>query len=78
MLSENPHCSNVVLARKANGSLRICIDLRKLNNNTIKDATNLLRVDETRDTLLVVCTYFPKLALRSGYWQAEIKEKKQT
>ena len=29
MLSENPHCSNVVLARRSNGSLRICIDLKK-------------------------------------------------
>lgn len=27
--SQSPYCSNVVLARKSNGSLRLCIDLRK-------------------------------------------------
>ena len=32
-------------------------------------------MDETRDTLLGSKYVFPKLALRSGYWQAEIKEK---
>ena len=36
--SSSPYCSNVVLCRKSDGSLRFCIDLRKLNNRTIKDA----------------------------------------
>ena len=71
--SKSPYCSNVVLARKSDGSLRFCIDLRKLNNKTIKDAYNLPRVDETIDTLLG-SKYFSKLDLRSGYWQVEIKE----
>lgn len=55
------------------GSLRFCIDLRKLNNKTTKDAYNLPRVDENIDTLLG-SKYFTKLDLRSGYWQVEIKE----
>lgn len=55
------------------GSLRFCIDLRKLNNKTTKDAYNLLRVDENIDTLLG-SKYFTKLDLRSRYWQVEIKE----
>ena len=71
--SKSPYCSNVVLARKSDGSLRFCIDLRKLNNRTIKDAYNLPRIDETIDTLLG-SKYFSKLDLRSGYWQVEIKE----
>ena len=36
--SQSPYCSNVVLCRKSDGSLRFCIDLRKLNNKTVKDA----------------------------------------
>lgn len=49
--SKCPYCSNVVLAKKSDGSLRFRIDLRKLNKKTIKDAYNLPRVDETIDTL---------------------------
>lgn len=63
--SKSPYCSNVVLAKKSDGSLRFCIDLRKLNNKTTKDAYNLPRVDENIDTLLG-SKYFTKLDLRSG------------
>lgn len=71
--SKIPYSSNVVLAKKSDGSLGFYIDLRKLNNKTIKDAYNLPRVDETIDTLLG-SKYFTKLYLRSSYWQVEIKE----
>ncbi|XP_061185873.1 uncharacterized protein LOC133193977 [Saccostrea echinata] len=50
--SKSPYCSNVVLAKKLDGSLRFCIDLRKLINKTIKDAYNLPKVEETIDTLI--------------------------
>ena len=36
--SNSPRASAVVLAWKKDGSLRFCIDLRKLNTHTIKDA----------------------------------------
>lgn len=71
--SQSSYCSNVVLVKKSDGSLRFCIDLRKLNNKTIKDAYTLPRVEETIDTL-IGSKYFTKLDLRSGYWQVEIKE----
>nr|XP_034334873.1 uncharacterized protein LOC117692026 [Crassostrea gigas] len=77
--SSSPYCSNVVLCRKADGSLRFCIDLRKLNNRTIKDAYTLPRIEDTLDRL-DGATYFSKLDLKSGYWQVEIREedKKKT
>ena len=40
-----------VLVWKKDGSLRFCIDLRKLNNQTIKDAYPLPSIDETLDSL---------------------------
>ena len=71
--SQSPYSSNVVLVRKKDGGLRFCIDFRKLNNRTVRDAYTLPRIDDTIDTLLGA-KYFSKLDLRSGYWQVEIKE----
>ncbi len=71
--SQSPYSSNVVLVRKKDGSLRFCIDFRKLNNRTVKDAYMLPRIDDTLDTL-VGSKYFSKLDLRSGYWQVEMSE----
>ena len=39
--SNSPWASAVVLVRKKDGALRFCIDLRKLNERTIKDAYSL-------------------------------------
>ena len=49
--SNSPWASAVVLVRKKDGSLRFCIDPRKLNAHTIKDAYSLPRIDETLDCL---------------------------
>ena len=51
--SKSPFSSNVVLVQKKDGSLRFCIDFRKLNGGTVKDAYTLPRIDDTMDTLLV-------------------------
>jgi len=71
--SQSPYSSNVVLVRKKDGSLRFCIDFRKLNARTIRDAYTLPRVDDTLDRL-IGSKYFSKLDLRSGYWQVTVKE----
>ena len=44
--SKSPWASAMVIARKRDGSLRFCIDLRKLNSRTVKDAYSLPRIDE--------------------------------
>ena len=44
--SNSPWASAVVLVRKKDGALRFCIDLRKLNERTIKDAYSLPRIEE--------------------------------
>ena len=50
--SESHFSSNVVLVRKKDGSLKFCIDFRKLNSHTIRDAYTLPRIDDTMDTLI--------------------------
>jgi len=62
----SPWSSNVVLARKADGSWRCCIDFRQLNDVTRKDAYPLLpRTDQCFDALAGNCL-FSSLDLRSG------------
>ena len=47
----SPWCSPIVLVRKQDGSVRFCVDYRKVNAVTRKDAYPLPRIDETLDTL---------------------------
>ena len=65
--------SVVVLVNKKDGGLRFCIDLRKLNEWTIKDAYSLSRIDETLDSLQG-SQWFSSLDMKSGYWQVEMDE----
>ena len=62
-----------MLVRKKDGSLRFCIDLRKLNARTIKDAYPLPRIEETLDCLNGA-QLFTSLDLKLGYWQVELNE----
>ena len=71
--SDSPWCSAVVLVKKKSGELRFCIDLRRLNQRTVKDAYSLPRIDETLDRLKGSYV-FSSLDLKSGYWQVEIEE----
>lgn len=59
--------------RKADGSLRFCVDYRALNKITVK---NKYPVPNTYDFLdrLVKGRYFTKIDLRAGYWQVRIAE----
>ena len=71
--SHSPFSSNVVLVRKKNGQLRICIDYRHLNSRTKKDNYALPRIDEILDSL-VGNTWFSVLDMKSGYYQIPIAE----
>lgn len=71
--SESPWNSPIILVKKRDGSSRFCIDYRKLNNVTVKDAYPLPRIDETLDAL-GGARFFSTLDLASGYWQVEVTE----
>ena len=49
--SNSPWCNAVVLVRKKDGSLRFCIDFRKLNSLTVKDSHPLPRICEMLESL---------------------------
>ena len=71
--STSPWASPMVLVHKKDGSLQFCIDLRKLNNQTIKVAQSLQRIEDSLDCLNGPAI-FTSLDLQSGYWQVEMME----
>ncbi|BHF85374.1 hypothetical protein SprV_1002853800 [Sparganum proliferum] len=70
--SQSPWSSPIVLVKKKDGSMRLCIDYRKLNAVTKKDSFPLPRIDTTLDAL-AGNIMFSTLDLASGYWQVEVR-----
>ena len=71
--SSSPYSSNLVLVRKSDGSLRLCIDYRGVHRKTIKDAHSLPRIEDTLDCLSG-SRFFTKMDPRSAYWQCAVTE----
>ena len=71
--SSSPYASPIVLVRKKDGSLRMCVDYRLLNSKTRKDAFPLPRIEESLDALSGAC-WFSTLDLASGYNQVPVTE----
>lgn len=71
--SRSPYSSNVVLVRKNDGSLRMCVDFRELNRRSLRDSYDIPRIEETLDAV-VDAVFFSCWDLRMGYHQMEILE----
>ncbi|KAG1952465.1 interleukin-1 receptor accessory protein-like 1-A [Pimephales promelas] len=71
--SSSPYASPIVLVKKKDGTLRMCVDYRQLNSKTRKDAFPLPRIEESLDAL-TGARWFSTLDLASGYNQVPVAE----
>ncbi|CAF4838805.1 unnamed protein product, partial [Rotaria sp. Silwood2] len=69
--STSPWSSPVVLVTKKDGTTRFCVDYRRLNQITTKDAFPLPRIDDIYDQL-TKATYFTKFDFKAGYFQVPL------
>jgi len=70
--SVSPWGALVLLVKKKDGSMRLCVDYRQLNKVTIKSRYPLPRIGDLMDQL-VGAEVFSKIDLRSGYHQLRVK-----
>jgi hypothetical protein len=70
--SASPWGAPIIFVPKKDGSKRMCIDYRSLNEVTIKNKYSLPRIDDLFDQLKGACV-FSKIDLHSGYHQLKIR-----
>ena len=74
--SISPYASPVLLVTKNDGSHRFCVDYRRLNAVTKKDAYPLPRIDSCLESL-AGAKWFHTVDLAQGYWQCRMEKSSQ-
>ena len=68
-----PWCAGMVVVPKKSGDVRICVDLKPLNESVLREVHPIPSVDETLGKL-AGATVFSKLDANSGFWQIPLSE----
>ena len=66
-------CAGMVVVPKKNGKVCICVDLKPLNENVLREVHPMPKVDETL-AQLTGAKVFSKLDANSGFWQIPLSE----
>lgn len=69
--SSSPYASPIVLVKKKDGSLRMCVEYLQLNGKTRKDAFPFPRIEESLEALSGA-QWFTTMDLASGYNQVPV------
>ena len=69
--SKSPWSSPIRLVKKKDGTIRICVDFRKVNAVTVKDAYPIPRIEDLF-TYLGAAKIFSLLDLTKGYYQVKL------
>jgi len=70
--SDSPWASPIVIVPKPDGSIRLCVDYRRVNSLTVPDTFPLPRVEVLVDKL-GQANYLTKVDMTRGYWQVPIR-----
>ena len=68
-----PWCVGMVVVPKKSGSIRICVDLKLLNQSVLREVHPLPKVDDTL-VQLTGAKNFSKLDANSGFWQIPLSQ----
>ncbi|GFX98611.1 retrovirus-related Pol polyprotein from transposon 17.6 [Trichonephila clavipes] len=71
--SSSEYASPIVMVKKKDGSSRMCIDYRKLNQKLVKDKFPLPIIEDVLDTLQEAEVY-STLDLRNGFFHVDVDE----
>ncbi|GJX78775.1 putative nucleotidyltransferase, ribonuclease H [Tanacetum coccineum] len=71
--SSSPWGASILFVKKKDGSMRICIDYRKLNKVIVKNVYLLPRIDDLFNQIQGA-RWFSKIDLHSGYHQLKVRE----
>ena len=68
-----PWCAGMVVVPKKSGAVRICVDLKALNENVLRETHPIPKVDDTL-AQLTEAAVFSKLDANSGFWQIPLSD----